>query len=1108
MVNSLVTLASDAYYFFGRNGTTATTLSAFKSTAPDTSWASIATKTGFTTAILTIAGCQSNSTIHLLVQDGTAATSVATKYVSFDALTDTFLATTETVAAAQSNAGQAGSNPVSCAVVVRSNGEVVALYNGLQTKTSGTFRARVYYRRRTAVNTWSTETQVDGNVARDSYGVLAALGASDRVHFVYHDNTVGGVQRHLTSANVLGTISAAFYTTTVPASDIVSFDDAGTIRHVAFHSIGTAHRWASADNPTISTASYSGGSGSVRGVDDSQNVYALYVLPADGDLYIKSSSDDGATWGSATNVFTGTISTSGDTSVSKNQTAYQRGSSVVFPYVVNDNGTLKYNEYLIRTVVISNVGTANGVGAATAVGAAIKAAPGTAAGTGAATATGTGIVSAATGGATELVISTTSNDAIPFGHSYFQSSLQTFLAAGTAIASVKVWLSKTGAPADGSRCVIMSVDASHLPTGSLAYANNTISSSLLTATAAEFEFTFTPPVTVTEGSRYGFALERSGAYNDSNYALAATNLSNPFAGGQFTVLEAGSWNNTDYISYDSRSSVTFGSAAVGGVGAATATGQAVTFRAGNAAGIGAANAVGEAVLPSTTDGAGQAAGFGAASAVGTAFVSGGGIAVGTGTATAVGEEAPTGPISFLRPDGDTTLDGWTNQAGGTSNIYQSIDEASASDSDFVQSPTIAVGAATTLAIGDFAGGTAIEWGGSTGDFRGKLAQNFIAMGASIKTVRVKLAKVASPNDLIRAKIFTADVSHLPATQVGGVSNSVLAFNLSGTLTIIDFGFFPVPVTEGSEYCVVFERSTTAGDDTNKYSCTADNSNPYASGQIHSWNGTAWVSSLTTTDLISEIYFLPASTVSTGNMANADELGFGTTSFQKVSQSFITVGTTISKVRFKLKKTGSLTDGVQIKILTVDGDHKPLAQIGVTSNVLNNTSITTTLAVYEFTFATPVTVTSGVEYCFVMERTGAMDPANTYATVLDTTGAYTAGLLHYYSDLEGGSWRSDYAPYYDTPSEIDFAVEPAATLKVRLFESSTQIAEWTHTDVPETFATAEQTLTEPQLAAITNLSDLFIELDDNQGSVYRFPVSNPAADAGYLKLRYRYKKLVA
>ena len=113
LVNSLVTLASDVYYFFGRNGTTATTLSAFKSTAPDTSWASIATKTGFTTAILSIAGCQSNSTIHLLVQDGTAATSVATKYVSFDALTDTFLATTETVAAAQSNAGQAGSNPVS-----------------------------------------------------------------------------------------------------------------------------------------------------------------------------------------------------------------------------------------------------------------------------------------------------------------------------------------------------------------------------------------------------------------------------------------------------------------------------------------------------------------------------------------------------------------------------------------------------------------------------------------------------------------------------------------------------------------------------------------------------------------------------------------------------------------------------------------------------------------------------------------------------------------------------------------------------------------------------------------------------------------------------------
>jgi hypothetical protein len=57
---------------------------------------------------------------------------------------------------------------------------------------------------------------------------------------------------------------------------------------------------------------------------------------------------------------------------------------------------------------------------------------------------------------------------------------------------------------------------------------------------------------------------------------------------------------------------------------------------------------------------------------------------GVGAAAAVGMLRPF----ELRPDGDTATDGWTNQAGSASNIYQSIDEITASDSDFVQSPQI------------------------------------------------------------------------------------------------------------------------------------------------------------------------------------------------------------------------------------------------------------------------------------------------------------------------------------------------------------------------------------------------------------------------------------
>jgi hypothetical protein len=42
---------------------------------------------------------------------------------------------------------------------------------------------------------------------------------------------------------------------------------------------------------------------------------------------------------------------------------------------------------------------------------------------------------------------------------------------------------------------------------------------------------------------------------------------------------------------------------------------------------------------------------------------------------------------FARPDADDNNAGaWTTEGGGSANLYQSIDEASASDADYVQSP--------------------------------------------------------------------------------------------------------------------------------------------------------------------------------------------------------------------------------------------------------------------------------------------------------------------------------------------------------------------------------------------------------------------------------------
>lgn len=42
---------------------------------------------------------------------------------------------------------------------------------------------------------------------------------------------------------------------------------------------------------------------------------------------------------------------------------------------------------------------------------------------------------------------------------------------------------------------------------------------------------------------------------------------------------------------------------------------------------------------------------------------------------------------FARPDADTTLGNFTDQAAGTTDIFGTIDESSPSDADYIQSPT-------------------------------------------------------------------------------------------------------------------------------------------------------------------------------------------------------------------------------------------------------------------------------------------------------------------------------------------------------------------------------------------------------------------------------------
>jgi hypothetical protein len=94
------------------------------------------------------------------------------------------------------------------------------------------------------------------------------------------------------------------------------------------------------------------------------------------------------------------------------------------------------------------------------------------------------------------------------------------------------------------------------------------------------------------------------------------------------------------------------------------------------------------------------------------------------------------------------------------------------------------------------------------------------------------------------------------------------------------------------------------------------------------------------------------------------------------------------------------------------------------------------------------------------------------------------------------------------SDLDYAQSPAlagptSDLAVRLYEGSTLVQAWTHNNVGDTFTDAVQTVT----GTIRNFANLFVELDDLNGNVYRFALGNPPALLTTPEIRYRYKKLV-
>jgi hypothetical protein len=309
-------------------------------------WASIASKTGFTTGVQNISAYQDGNVIHMCITDG-ATTSINHKYQTFDMTTDTFV-TAETINSALNTQTSASANAYGTAIVVRSAGEVVVHYQAARISTF----AQTAYRRRTGVATWAAAVAVS-TTGVNAINPFVVLGAADMLHLLWFNST-NTVQRHLTAANALGT-AGSISGATATVQDVATLV-ATTPNFVGLTAAG-AFRWTSGSNPTVTNAAVTLGT-PVRAADVDGVFYALYRESADSDLYIKTSSDNGATWGSAVSAFVGTVGAFPNT-LSINQSIYTRGGRKVFPYIVNDNGIQYYNEYTIPLPSVSDAWNAN-----------------------------------------------------------------------------------------------------------------------------------------------------------------------------------------------------------------------------------------------------------------------------------------------------------------------------------------------------------------------------------------------------------------------------------------------------------------------------------------------------------------------------------------------------------------------------------------------------------------------------------------------------------------------------------------------------------------------------------------------------------------------------
>ena len=280
---------------------------------------------------------QEGDTLHIITYQGVAN---PVRYSQFSMSSDTWVRGAVTIVT-PTNDG----NGARASIAVRSNGDLIAFVQSPAEKLMGTQYSRTSYCKSTDGGAnWGSPVTVMFTGQKTNYLVRACgLGASDRIHFFID---VGNVNHQsLSSSDVLDTASLFTSGTTLHHTPVRSYvSGANTVVKFSIFNDGKQVRFNSGANPTPSTdtgfpdAATVGPAGSAL---DGTTIHYLWARNSDGHV-MHDVQTDGGSFGTDVDEFTGSVS-----AVKCN--IYTRGSNVVLAYVMNDGGTIKYNEIVLSS---------------------------------------------------------------------------------------------------------------------------------------------------------------------------------------------------------------------------------------------------------------------------------------------------------------------------------------------------------------------------------------------------------------------------------------------------------------------------------------------------------------------------------------------------------------------------------------------------------------------------------------------------------------------------------------------------------------------------------------------------------------------------------------